>query len=281
MSVVSGDVTMGLNATVEKLIRKARASGADTCAVLTELTRSAVGDWPSIQHAGITVVEDGDVVRSIAATDGHVLVVDNIARRLSTGPGIDAALDEDSYRIDDLRADSRWPLFADKVAASTPIRSVIAIPVGNPIRNPIRNPIASAGTVRAALSLYSDLPGAFDDEVEAVAATYAEHIGRVLTARRGRRRAPVSGSARAQGSVRGQDAIETSKAQLMKHFGVDPAAALTVLLRLSRECNRSLEDVARLLVGPRPVAEPPSQATATATPDHAGGRPPVWAEGAA
>ena len=268
MSVVSGDVTMGLNATVEKLIRKARAGGADTCAVLTELTRSAVGDWPSIQHAGITVVEDGDVVRSIAATDGH-----NIARRLSTGPGIDAALDEDSYRIDDLRADSRWPLFADKVAASTPIRSVIAIP--------IRNPIASAGTVRAALSLYSDLPGAFDDEVEAVAATYAEHIGRVLTARRGRRRAPVSGSARAQGSVRGQDAIETSKAQLMKHFGVDPAAALTVLLRLSRECNRSLEDVARLLVGPRPVAEPPSQATATATPDHAGGRPPVWAEGAA
>jgi hypothetical protein len=178
MSVVSGDVTMGLNATVEKLIRKARAGGADTCAVLTELTRSAVGDWPSIQHAGITVVEDGDVVRSIAAT-------------------------------------------------------------------------------------------------------YAEHIGRVLTARRGRRRAPVSGSARAQGSVRGQDAIETSKAQLMKHFGVDPAAALTVLLRLSRECNRSLEDVARLLVGPRPVAEPPSQATATATPDHAGGRPPVWAEGAA
>lgn len=236
MSVVTDDVTMRLDTAIGNLIRKARAGGADTYAVLTELTRSAVRDWPAVHHAGITVVEDGDVVRSIAATDGHVLVVDNIARRQLAGPGIDAALDDQQYQVDDLRTEERWPLFADKAAASTPIRSVIAIP------------IATDGTVRAALSFYSDLPDAFDDEIEAVAAIYAEHVGRLLSTRRTRRRARTSGTG---------DAVDKGKTLLMQRFGVDPAAALSVLIRLSKECNQSLEEIALRLIGPRPVTDPP------------------------
>ncbi|MGV0837798.1 GAF and ANTAR domain-containing protein [Mycolicibacterium thermoresistibile] len=235
MSVVTGDVTMRLDSAIGNMIRRARAGGADTYAVLTELTRSAVRDWPAIHHGGITVVEDGDVVRSIAATDGHVLVVDNIARRQLAGPGIDAALDERRYQVDDLRTEGRWPLFAEKVAASTPIRSVIAIPID------------TGGAVRAALNFYSDLPDTFGAEIEAVAAVYAEHVGRLLTTRRGRRRVPASTTA---------DVVDQGKTLLMRRFGVDPAAALTVLLRLSKECNQSLEEIAHRLIGPRPMAEP-------------------------
>lgn len=235
MSVVAGDVTSQLDSAIEKVIRKARAGGADTYAVLTQLTRSVVRDWPAVQHAGITVVEDGDVVRSIAATDGHVLVVDNIARRQLAGPGVDAALDDCTYHVGDLCDEARWPLFADKAAASTPIRSMLAVPVD------------SGGAVRAALVFYSDLPDAFDDDIEAVAEVYAQHAGRLLTARRGRRREPAATAG---------DAVQLGKTLLMQRFGVDPAAALSVLIRLSKECNESLEQIAHRLIGPRPVSEP-------------------------
>lgn len=260
MSVVVGDEAARVDAAVGKLVRKARAGGADTDAVLTAVTRSAVQDLPMVDHAGITVVEHGEVVRSIAATDGHALVIDNIQRRHLDGPGYDSAVEGHPHCVEDLRGDGYWPAFSRAAAASTPIRSIMTFPIVN------------GHGVQASLTLYSDTPAAFDAEAEALGAVYAAHVARLLTARH----RPHRDSGPAQ-----PDIVANGKAMLMHRFGVDPAAALTVLLRLSKECNESLEAVARRLVGLRPGEARQPDNSVPLLAGLSRDRERIWSEGAA
>jgi hypothetical protein len=73
------------------------------------LAAAAVSHLDGADHASVTVVDDGDVIRCLAATDEHPLVLDKIQRSCRQGPCLDAATDQRAFRVDDLAAERRWP----------------------------------------------------------------------------------------------------------------------------------------------------------------------------
>jgi GAF domain/ANTAR domain len=195
--------------------------------VLARITASSVERIPAVDHAGITLIERDGVIRSLAGTDGYALVLDNIQRRFHEGPCYDSATDRRPYLMADLERDDRWPQFAAKALASTPVRTIAAIPI-----------LDEDGY--AALNLYADRPGALGDRCISMGAVFARQLADVMTSPRGRK-ALLKRSPRV-------DTIGQAKMLLMRRFGLDTAQALSLLVRLSKEHNDSMESVARHLI---------------------------------
>ena len=136
---------------------------------------AAVEHIRAVDHAGVTLVGRKNVVRSLAATDGHPLVLDNIQRHCLEGPCYEPAVDQVT-RVDDLTVESRWPTFVKRALAATPIRSIL------------KYPLFANHTTTAALYLYSNRAGTLDDDVESLGVLFADHAARALKAGQGRQR---------------------------------------------------------------------------------------------
>lgn len=208
----------------------------DVAVALTELTDVAVRHLGAVDHASVTVVEDGDVLRCLAATDGHPLVLDNIQRGCRQGPCFDAAVEQTAFRVDDLAAEPRWPSFTPKALASTPVRALLGIP------------LFRDGSSHAALNLFADRPHTLDADIEAASSLIAAHITETLTAGRGPRTVTSPRT----------DAINQAKTMLMERFGIDVAQAYAVLVKLAKQHHESIEATARHLVA-NPTVVPTQQ----------------------
>ncbi|WP_235624200.1 GAF domain-containing protein [Mycolicibacterium goodii] len=137
---------------------------------------AAVDELPSVHHAGVTLLGEQGVIRSLAATNGHPLVLDNIQRQCGDGPSFTAALDPEVTRIDDLTSETRWPEFTARAVAATPIRSMLQLP------------LSGHGTASATLNLYSDKIGVMDDDTVAAGLVIARYASQIFEPRRARRR---------------------------------------------------------------------------------------------
>lgn len=217
-----------LEEALEEYVRRyARRARADMTSALAALTALAVEQVPAVDHAGVTLVTEGDIVRCLAATDGHPLVLDNIQRGCGQGPCLDAATSRQIFGIADLEAERRWPRFTAKAVASTPVRALLAFPVFD------------GGDTYAALNLYADRPGTLDSRTQEAGAMIAARIAETLTAGQGRGK-----SVRAART----DAINEAKNLLMSRFSIDVAQAFALLVKLAKQQNDSIEAVARELV---------------------------------
>lgn len=233
MIVHDGRLEEALEEYVRRYARRARDM-TSASAALAALTTLAVEQVPGIDHAGVTLVTGGDIVRCLAATDGHPLVLDNIQRGCGEGPGLEAATSRQMFGIDDLTAESRWPRFTAKAVASTPVRALLALPVFDP---------GFGDDTYAALNLYADRPWALDSRAQAAGAMIAARVAETLTAGRGRRRSARSART---------DAINEAKNLLMRRFGIDVAQAFALLVKLAKQQGDSIETVARELVSAAP-----------------------------
>lgn len=217
-----------LESALEEYVRRyARRARVDMTTTLTSLTTLAVEHVYDVDHAGVTLVATGGVVRCLAATDGYPLVLDNIQRAVQQGPCLEAALTNRIFRVDDLASDNRWPDFAAKAVTATPVRSLLALPV-------FRD-----GSTYAALNLYADRPMRLDGRTEAEGMRVASQISEALSA--DRIRSKPARSTRA-------DAIKEAKAMLMRRFSIDVAQAFALLVKLAKQGDKSIEAVARELI---------------------------------
>ncbi|TFV57060.1 ANTAR domain-containing protein [Mycobacterium sp. PS03-16] len=222
----------------QSLRHSTRRARADLTGVLASITTLAVEQLPGVHHAGVTLVEpatedgdvdsteDGRVIRCLAATDGHPLVLDNIVRGCGQGPCLDTITGHRLIRSDDLTVESRWPQFTAKAIICTPVRAILSLPVFRDGRPPV------------ALNLYSDRAGAFDARAEASGALVAAHVAEAMNA--AHRRHPVR-SARSQ-------IITEAKAMIMAQRDVDVAQAFAILVQMAKQQNESIESVARQVV---------------------------------
>src|ERR1700753_4198834 len=104
--------------TARRLTELAREMQADLTdeALLQRIVTAAVTEIHGAQHAGITLVAGKDL-STPAATGELVIQVDRIQYATGQGPCLDAARRNETVRCDDMRAESRWPLFAARTAA--------------------------------------------------------------------------------------------------------------------------------------------------------------------
>jgi GAF domain-containing protein len=92
------------------------------------LTAQLQGSLPAAAGVGISLLDRPATPTSVAATSRLVVAADQAQYRLDEGPCLTAWAERRAVRVDDLRANGRWPRWA-AAALSLSIRSVLSSPL--------------------------------------------------------------------------------------------------------------------------------------------------------
>lgn len=192
------------------------------------ITSRSVKLLPAAQHAAISRGRRGRF-ETVASTSGLPPQVDQIQYDLGSGPCVDAALQEQTYRTGELAADQRWPEFGRRAAAEHGIHSMLSVRL-----------FLEDDDLVAALNLYSALPGAFDSSDESVAIMLATHASTATASTR--LHDQVHHLERALQSNR---SIGMAMGVLMNQYKITQAQAFDLLRMASQHGHRKLADLAR------------------------------------
>ena len=132
------------------------------------LARAAASVLP-VDGAGISLLDDALRV-PLGASTAAVTVAEQLEVTLGHGPCLSAAAAREPLMADASTMASRWPVYTVQLAASTPFRSVAAVPLYD-----------QSGDVFAALDLYSAQPAWPSDFHLAAAAAVGAEMARFLT----------------------------------------------------------------------------------------------------
>jgi GAF domain-containing protein len=218
----------GIHIAIAQLIQNVRAEGDVHPGAIWSLTTAAALKLPAVDYASIMLVGQGMVIRTLASTDGYPRFLNKLQQLYREGPGLDAACEHQTLRVDDLNGERRWPKFSDEAVAITPIRSILSVPLFTHHHS------------KAALNLYADQPYAFGAEGELIGLAFASDVETVLEV--GRR------EKRYRKALTNRDLIGQAKGILMERFAVDPVTAFSLLAQLSKDRRQPVSAVARGLV---------------------------------
>lgn len=137
--------------------------------VLTALVDTAVQRVPGCEHAGVTTVLDrGGRLDTPASTHDIVRRSDSLQAEVGQGPCYDAIWQNDTFRVDDMAGETRWPRYAPS-AAKLGLGSALGFR------------LYTREDTLAVLNLYATTPYAFDDASEETGAVLAAHAALALT----------------------------------------------------------------------------------------------------
>jgi hypothetical protein len=122
----------------------------------------AVDCMPRVRHAALIAVQNG-TARTVAATPDLPDRIDDIRSATGQGPGLDVLDRNELVVSNDLAADPRWSRFGRRLVDELDIRSVVSYR------------LYLGPDSRAALSLYSDWPYAFDNLAITTGAIFAAY----------------------------------------------------------------------------------------------------------
>jgi len=199
----------------------------------------AVACMPTGKHVALIVVQDGQA-RTVAGNTDLPGRVDVVRSATGEGPSLDVLDTNDLVVSNDLAHDPRWRDFGSRVVDELGIRSVVSYRLYLSRRH------------RAALTVYSDWPHAFDDLAVTTGAIFAAycslamHSELVLDEPVAHRRATEV-----------HREIGVAVGILMATGDLSTEAAFHRLHRASRHLRRSLPDVARDVIVHGHLDEPP------------------------
>jgi GAF domain-containing protein len=219
------------NAMLSRVVEMARdlqqRSLDDVDDTLAGLTDSATSFVPGAQYAGIVITRQ-DSMQTVAPTHPYVVGLDDIQRRHQQGPCLSAARERHVVRIDDLGADQRWARYGRDALAATPIRSILSLPLVTEPRS------------MAALNLYAESTGMFDEDSLELGLIFAAYTALAWNmVRRGEQ---------FRSALASRDIIGQAKGMVMERFDVGAVQAFDMLKRLSQTTNSPVVDIARRLV---------------------------------
>jgi hypothetical protein len=188
---------------------------------------------PSGQHVALVIAENGRS-RSLAATSDVPAMVDRLSTEIGQGPALDVLDTNDLVIGNDLADDPRWPEFGPAVVDRFGIRSTVAYR------------LYLAPRLRAALTLYSDWPHAFDDLTIATGSIFAAYCSLVVMTDNllGDRL-----SARRVKQVHREIGVAAGFLMATEEIGV--VDAYRQLVRAGRNLRRTLPDVAQQVIRER------------------------------
>ena len=212
----------------ERLATIARAldtgSVHETLQLIVDL---AVATVPGCAHAGISFVHNRKI-STPATSDAVALLVDAVQFEVDQGPCLDAMLDDQMFKSDDLATEERWPLFSKRVHAETGVRSMLGLRL-----------FARSRTM-GALNLMSSRPAAFDDDSLSIAALFAALAAVALHA--------AQAEETLQLALRSRDVIGQAMGILMERHRITDKDAFERLSTASQNLNVRLKDLANQIV---------------------------------
>jgi GAF domain-containing protein len=182
---------------------------------------------PHADDVSITVLREGR--EPVIAHTGE-----RAGRLPGSGPAQQAADENVTVHVSDTVTEQRWRGWMTS-AASAGVRSVLSI--GLPVHN----------TASAAITVFSDVPGAFDDEAINLIETFAGYATIALS--NAHLYDVTAGLAEdMRRAMEHRAVIEQAKGIVMAERRCTADEAFAVLIKLSQDSNRKLRDVAAMLV---------------------------------
>jgi GAF domain-containing protein len=220
---------------VEPLLELAAVAyaGETLESVLDKVANVAKRAIPGAQEVSVTLIRN-DVPFTAAYTGPLALEADEMQYERDFGPCVDAGRAGVVLRVDDMRAETRWPGYAAAVTQSG-VLSSLSLPL------PIQDQYIGA------VNVYSSKPHAFPDEHIALGQTIASYAAvAVHNAQTFTQAADMAYHlARAMES---RAVIEQAKGILMHEQGCDADEAFAILSRVSQRANVKLRDIATEMV---------------------------------
>ena len=179
-------------------------------------------------YASISLVQPRQQVQTPASTDERATRADQLQYEANQGPCLDAIWEQDTFQIDDMTTEQRYPDWARRVAEETGIRSSLSLQ------------LFTDEDSLGALNLYSPQVRGFDAETRGEGLAFAAQAAVALrSARKDQhlRAAMVS-----------HNLIGQAQGVLMERFKVTAEQAFAVLSRASQDTNIKLRDVAQRLI---------------------------------
>jgi GAF domain-containing protein len=194
---------------------------------LAAVVRASVDLIPGVDEASISVVIGRERVSSEAASSELPERVDALQAETGEGPCLDAVYEQQTVRVPDMRAETRWPQFARRAYEAGALGM-------------LSFQLYVEGDNLGALNLYSRRAGAFTDE--------SEHVGLLLAAHAAVAYAGARTEEQLGHAIDHRDLIGQAKGILMERFNVDANAAFGILVKFSQQSDMKLFEIANRLV---------------------------------
>lgn len=194
---------------------------------LGAVARRAVEVIAGAEHAAVSRGRPGKF-ETVGQTSDVPPRVDQIQYDLDSGPCVDAAEQQRTFRTGKLGVDSRWPEFGRRAYEEHGIESMLSARL-----------FIEGDDLIAALNIYSSLSDAFDEGDQTVAVLLASHA--TLAVRGARQSKQIANLERALESNRG---IGIAIGVLMSQHKITQEQAFDLLRIASQHTHRKLVDIA-------------------------------------
>jgi transcriptional regulator with GAF, ATPase, and Fis domain len=213
-----------------RVLAEAVREMADEQSVSTTLERivhTCVEAVESCDMAGVSILENGEI-RTVAASDETLRVIDGLQFDLGEGPCYDALRNHDPVTANDLAHDQRWSTWGPAMVSRVGMRSVLSYR------------LATRRDAFGALNLYAADVGAFDHDDMFEGQVLAAHTSVVLAA--------TLKEEQLYRALESRTVIGQATGRLIERFGLDADQAFAVMRRVSQNHNIKLYALAQRLV---------------------------------
>jgi GAF domain-containing protein len=195
---------------------------------------SATRELFGASGAGVMMIDDGAMLRAVAATDESGFLLETVQEQCGRGPCVDALTFDRVIWTTDLAGDDRWPGLVPKLPDAG-IRAVLGLPIRvGPL------PVGS-------LNVYRDQPSQWSTaEIDALSAYATVIDGLLRSSLRARNREELA--EQLQHALDHRVVIERAVGVVMGRDGVDAVTAFNKLRDIARSSERKVVDVASELL---------------------------------
>jgi transcriptional regulator with GAF, ATPase, and Fis domain len=190
-----------------------------------------VANVPGCDAASISLVYGKRRVETPAASDERAELADQLQAELGEGPALDTLWEHETVYIPDLAAERRWPRWGPRLTDATGVRSVLTFR------------LFTLKNIIGALSMYSTIPDAFDEEDKAEGLGLAAHIAiGVLAAQK---------IENYEAALDSRTVIAQACGLVMERYNLDAVQAFALLTRISSTQNVKIRELALEFVSTR------------------------------
>jgi GAF domain-containing protein len=222
-----------LDRAVEQLRRSQAENGLSLETAMEHLTDSVIAMF-GLTGAGLMLIDDDQLVRSILATDELGWALENAQEEAKEGPCVDAVVHGELVATADIAADVRWPRLVE-LLADHQIGAILGVP------------IRLAGATVGALNVYVDEKHDWDQSDYEALTTFGRLLEALLTTAlfAEQREAVVT---QLQGALDSRIMIERCVGLIMGREGIGAVPAFNRLRDIARPSRRKVHDIARELL---------------------------------
>ncbi|HET7388845.1 MAG TPA: GAF and ANTAR domain-containing protein [Nocardioidaceae bacterium] len=208
------------------LSRRLSAEPEETTTLQT-VAEKAVEVVPACDYCAVSSRRRRSHVETVASTSDVANQSDALQYALDEGPCLDAISEQESFLVEDVLHEKRWPRWSAG-AAKLGIGSILSVR------------LFTDEEVLGALNLYAAKPHGYDQENIDIALLFAVHAATAISSAR-----LVSGL---QTALQSRHMIGVAQGVLMERYGLSLDRSFEVLRRFSSHTNTKLRDVANQVV---------------------------------